>query len=195
MAGQINPLHLFGSKIKRSAQLRELLDSIKDKRADTIFGAIAEKLENNGVILEDSRILLTEHIPEKGVLTKLTPTVGEWEDIRFGYDIAKAIGAVDIGQTVVIKSKTIVAVEAIEGTDATIRRAGYIAGKGCCVIKAAKPKQDMRFDIPLIGLRTIKNLARIKASCLAVESGKTILLDKELCINLADRLGIKIVAL
>ena len=195
MAGQINPLHLFGSKIKLSPQLKELLDNIKDKRADTIFGAIADKLKQSGITLEDSRMFLQEFIPKSGVLTKTEPSINEWEDIRFGYGIAKAIGAVDIGQTVVIKNKIIVAVESIEGTDASIRRAGHIAGKGCVVVKTAKPKQDMRFDVPLVGLRTLKNLSRIKASCLALEAEKSLILDKELFVKMADKMGLKVVVL
>ncbi len=195
MAGQINPLRLFSKKATQNSQLAIFLASLKDKRADSVFGAIADILQKNSISLEDSRMFLDDYIPKKTVLTKLQPTQAQKDDIDFGFQIAKTIGSVDIGQTVVIKNKIVVAVEAIEGTDITIRRAGRIAGKGCVVVKTNKPNQDMRFDVPLIGLRTLKNLIRIKASCLAIESEKTIILDKSSCIDLADKHSISIIAL
>ncbi|MDP8260592.1 MAG: UDP-2,3-diacylglucosamine diphosphatase LpxI [Candidatus Gygaella obscura] len=195
MAGQINPLKLFSKTATENSQLSSFLSSLKDKRADTVFGAIADLLQNNNINLQDSRMFLEDYIPKKGVLTSRQPTNSEKNDIEFGFNIAKTIGSVDIGQTVVIKNKVVVAVEAIEGSDRTIMRAGRIAGRGCIIVKTNKPNQDMRFDIPLVGLKTIKNLIRIKATCLAVEAEKTIILDKDSCVKMADKNSIAIIAL
>ncbi len=130
----------------------------------------------------------------KGVLTKREPNFSEWEDVHFGLDLAKAITSLDIGQTVAVKGKAIVAVEALEGTDNLIRRAGNITNGGITVVKVSKPKQDKRFDMPVVGLNTIKNLMKANIRCLAIEADKTIFIDKELSIKLADKKGISIVA-
>jgi DUF1009 family protein len=130
----------------------------------------------------------------RGVLTVDEPSREIWDDINFGFQMAKEIGRLDIGQTVVVKNKTVVSVEAIEGTDATILRAGRIASRGCVVVKVSKPNQDMRFDIPVVGLRTIKNLVKIKARCLAFEAGKTLFIDKEKSIAKAKRNHLIVVA-
>ncbi|TAM41707.1 LpxI family protein, partial [bacterium] len=128
-------------------------------------------------------------------LTKHEPDFSTWEDIYFGLDLAKAAAGLDIGQTVAVKSKAIVAVEALEGTDSLIRRAGKISRGRVVIVKVSKPKQDMRFDIPVVGLNTVKNLVKAKAACLAFEAGKTLFIDKEESIRLADKKGISIVAL
>lgn len=133
-------------------------------------------------------------MPKKGVLTQNEPAQKMWDDVNFGFQMAKEIARLDIGQTVVVKDKAVVAVESLEGTDAAIRRAGSIVPRGCVVVKVSKPKQDKRFDIPVVGLRTIKNLVRIKASCLAFESGRTLLIDREECIKQAMRHHIVIAA-
>jgi DUF1009 family protein len=137
---------------------------------------------------------LEDYLPKKGVLTAVEPNKETWDEIDFGFQIAKEMGRLDIGQTVVVKSKAVVAVESMEGTDATIRRAGAIANGGCVVIKVSKPKQDKRFDIPVAGPRTIENLIKIRAKCLAFEAGKTLLIDKEECIRKANKHRIIIVA-
>ncbi len=195
MAGQINPMNLFKDNIRRSPELVRFLSDLKDKRADTIFGAIAKRLNDEGIELIDSTMYLEDYLPQEGVLTKRKPTQNELEDIQFGFKIAKKLGEADVGQTVCIKDKIVVGVEAIEGTDATILRSGRIAKKGLVVIKTSKPNQDMRFDIPLIGPRTIKNLARINAAVLAIEAKKTLVLDKNECVSLADRNNIAILSL
>lgn len=195
MAGQISPWRLFSPDIKKDPVLFELLSGIKDKRADTIFGSIAEKLKEQGFELVDSTLLIEDYLPKKGTLTKKDPAFEVWEDIYFGFDLAKEIALLDIGQTVAVKHKAIVGVEAFEGTDKLIRRAGKIAGKGVVIVKVSKPKQDKRFDIPVVGLNTVKNVARIRGSALVFEAGKTLLIDKDKCIALADKKGIPIVAI
>lgn len=195
MAGQISPRRLFSKEINQSAELKNLLASIKDKKAGTIFTAIAEKLEESGFELLNSTTFMEDFLPKKGVLTVRKPSFNEWEDIYFGLELAKEIAFLDIGQTVAVKDKAIVAVEALEGTDNLIRRSGKIARRGIIVVKVSKPRQDLRFDIPVVGLNTIKNLIKTKANCLAIEAGKTIFIDKEASVKLADKFGISIVAL
>lgn len=194
MVGQIKPQVLFDKNIFRDEELRKFIVDLKDRRADSIFGAIAKKLEESGLTVLDSTLFLEEHLPQKGILTAQEPDQEVRDDINFGFQMAKEIARLDIGQTVVVKNKTVVAVEAFEGTDATIRHAGYIASRGCVVVKVSKPKQDKRFDIPVVGLKTIKNLIRIKARCLAFEAGRTLLIDKEKCVRFANQSHIIIVA-
>jgi len=194
MAGQISPRRLFSKEINKSEELKQILESLKDKKTDTLFGAVAQKLEAAGLSLLDSTTFIEEYLPKKGTLTNHQPDFNTWEDVYFGLTLAKAVASLDIGQTVAVKSKTIVAVEAFEGTDNLIRRAGKIGRGGIVIVKVSKPKQDMRFDIPVIGLNTIKNLAKAKARCLAFEAGKTLFIDQEESIRLADKKGIAIVA-
>jgi len=194
MAGQISPHRLFSKEIDKSQELKELLASIKDKRADTIFGAMAEKLKESGFELIDSTTFVEDLIPGQGAITKRTPYFGEWEDVYFGLELAKAIAYLDIGQAVAVKHKAIVAVEALEGTDNLIRRAGRIARDNFVIVKVSKPMQDVRFDMPVVGLNTIRNIIKAKGTCLAIEAAKTIFIDKEASVGLADRKGISIVA-
>jgi len=194
MAGQISPYRLFSKEIDKDAELKNILAQIKDKKADTIFGAIAERLKGLGFELLNSTTFIEDLLPQKGILTKREPNFNEWEDIYFGFDLAKEVAFLDIGQTVAVKDKAIVAVEALEGTDNLIRRAGKIAKGGFTVVKVSKPKQDMRFDIPVVGLNTVKNLVREEAMCLAIEAGKTIFIDRQISAELADKKGISIVA-
>lgn len=193
MAGQISPARLFSREVRDSEVIQQILLNIKNKKADTIFGAIADKLTDAGLELMDSSIFIQDLLVNKGVLTHNQPDPLVWEDISFGFDLAKSVGALDIGQTVAVKEKAIVAVEALEGTDNLIKRAGKITRGGITVIKAAKPRQDMRFDIPVIGLRTIQSLIIAGAKCLAVEADKTLFIDREASIKLAERKGISIV--
>jgi len=194
MAGQVSPYRLFSREIARNQEVSSLLKSIKDKRADTIFGAIAERLKKEGLELIDSTTFIKDSLPQKGILTKRQPNPSEWEDVYFGLGLAKEIASLDIGQTVAVKDKAIVAVEALEGTDNLIRRAGRISGGIFTTVKVSKPKQDMRFDIPVIGFNTIKSLIKARASCLAIESGKTLFIDRDSSIKLADKKRISIVA-
>ena len=195
MAGQIKPRHLFDKRIKWDDQIRNLLKDIENRKADTIFGSIAQRLKKEGIQLLDSTMYLDDFLAKKGVLTTRQPAFEEWDDIYFGMEIAKIMGALGIGQTVAVKNKAILAVEALEGTDATIRRAAKLGRGDIIVVKASKPKQDMRFDIPVIGPRTVKNLIKAKASCIAIEAGKTLIIDKDVCLTFANKKNICIVAI
>jgi len=194
MAGQISPQRLFSKEITNNEELKNLLTSLKNKKADTIFGAVAEKLQGAGLELLDSTTFIKDLMPKKGTLTASEPDFQEWEDIYFGLDLAKSIAYLDIGQTVAVKSKAVVAVEALEGTDNLIRRAGRLARGGITVVKVSKPKQDMRFDIPVVGFNTISNLIKADARCLAIEAGSTLFIDLKESIKLADKKGVTIVA-
>ncbi|MDD5130569.1 MAG: UDP-2,3-diacylglucosamine diphosphatase LpxI [Candidatus Omnitrophica bacterium] len=194
MAGQVSPRRLFSKETQNSAELRQILDALKDKKADTLFGAVAKRLEGAGLTLLDSTTFIEEYLPKKGTLTRHEPDFDTWEDIYFGLSLAKSVASLDIGQTVAVKSKAIVAVEAFEGTDNLIRRSGKIGRGKVVIVKVSKPKQDMRFDIPVVGLNTVKNLIKAKCRCLAFEAGKTLFLDQEASVRLADRHGISIVA-
>jgi hypothetical protein len=194
MAGQISPRRLFSQETQSSPELKQILDTLKDKKADTLFGAVAQRLEAAGLVLLDSTTFIEEYLPNKGTLTKQEPDFSTWEDVYFGLSLAKAVANLDIGQTVAVKSKAIVAVEAFEGTDNLILRAGKIGRGKVVIVKVSKPKQDMRFDIPVVGLNTVKNLVKAKCKCLAFEAGKTLFIDQEESLRLADRRGISIVA-
>ncbi|MBP7216696.1 MAG: UDP-2,3-diacylglucosamine diphosphatase LpxI [Candidatus Omnitrophica bacterium] len=194
MAGQISPYRLFSREVRLNPELQNILQSIKDQRADSIFGAIAQRLSAHGLTLLSSTTFIEEYLPGKGALTSVAMDAKAWEDVSFGLALAKEIAALDIGQTVAVKHKAIVAVEALEGTDNLIRRAGKIARAGVTIVKVSKPKQDERFDIPVVGLTTVKNLIRARAACLAVEAGKTLFIDKEASIALAQKKKIAIVA-
>jgi len=194
MAGQVNPRNLFYKDMGDEA-LRALLAAVKDKRPDTVFGAVADELAKHQIELIDSTLFLEEYLPQKGILTRSQPDAQTWNDILLGFDMAKKVAGLDIGQTLVVKNGAIVAVESIEGTDAAILRGGRVANGGIVAIKVSKPGQDMRFDIPVVGPRTIKYLSRVKARCLAIEARKTLVIDLAQCVKDADRAGISIVAL
>ncbi len=161
---------------------------------DKVMLMIIEELEQIGVTVLDQTIFIKNLMIPSGVLGKVQPTKEQIEDVNYGYEIAKEIGKLDIGQSVVIKDKMIMAVEAIEGTDKCIIRGCKLAKKDACIIKVAKPKQDKRFDIPAIGLKTLKTMKRRKAKLIAVEAGGTIIVDQEKTIQYADKHGIVIMA-
>lgn len=194
MAGQVNPRSLFYKDLG-DTDLKKLLAAARDKRPETVFGAVGNMLAEHGIELVDSTIFLEKFLPQEGVLTRIVPDARTWEDIRFGFEMAKKVALLDIGQTLVVRDKAIVAVEAIEGTDAAIRRGGKVAGGGITVVKVSKADQDMRFDIPVVGPRTVKNLICVKGRCLAIEADKTLMIDRELCVKMAERHLIAIVAL
>ena len=161
---------------------------------DKVMLMIIEELQQIGVTVLDQTIFIKNLMIPSGVLGSVQPTKEQIDDVNYGYEIAKEIGTLDIGQSVVIKDKMIMAVEAIEGTDKCIARGAKLARKGACVIKVAKPKQDKRFDIPAIGLRTLKMMNRYKAKLIAVEAGETIIVDQEKTIKYADKHNIVIMA-
>jgi len=196
MAGQITPRRLFDKRVKWDKELEVLLENIANRKASTIFSAIADLLEKQSLRLIDSTLFLSEkELPKKGVLTLRLPSERERSDIAFGFDIAKKIADLDIGQTVVIKNKCIVAVEAFEGTNSAIIRAGRLVGSDTVVVKVSRPKQDMRFDVPVVGPKTIALMKRVGSGCLAIEAGKTVVVESEKTINLADKFRIAIVAI
>jgi len=151
-----------------------------------LLGGIAGILRRMGIRLLDSTTFLKEHLVRRGTLAGQEPSDFQWQDIRFGASIAKRIGGLDIGQTVVVKDKAILAIEAIEGTDEAIKRGGALGKSGAVVVKMSKPHQDMRFDIPLVGPKTIESLISASCALLAMEAGKTLLLEKEKCLVLAE---------
>ncbi|MBU1086744.1 MAG: UDP-2,3-diacylglucosamine diphosphatase LpxI [Candidatus Omnitrophica bacterium] len=193
MVGQIKHKLLF-SQIELDLELTKLLFSLKDKKTDTILGAIAERITQLGIEMLDSSTFIKDHLAPSGVLTAKVPSKAQNEDIEFGLKIAKQIAGLDIGQTVVVKDKVVLSVEAIEGTDEAIRRANYYCHGNAVVVKVSKPNQDMRFDIPLIGLKTIETLIQEKVAVLAIEAGKTLFLDKDLVLALANKNNIIIIA-
>ena len=176
MAGQITPTNLFRVRMDRA--MFDLLRSLPQRNAETIFGAVATALHTVGVELLPALAFMEAHMPAAGNLSARAPTTVELSDIALGQTVARTTSGLDIGQTVVIKQGTILAVEAFEGTDETIARAGKLGGAGIVVVKIAKPGHDMRFDIPVIGDRTLRLLRKVKAGALAVEAGRAILLER-----------------
>lgn len=195
MAGQVRHKLLFDNNIKIDKRMQFLLGSLKDKKTDSIIGSVARLLEFKGIKVLSSITFLSDYLPQKGVLTSLLPDERVLKDIEFGRKIAKVIAGLDIGQSIVVKDKVVLAVESIEGTDEAIRRAERYGKDGIVVIKVTKPRQDMRFDVPVIGPDTIKLLQEVKAACLAIEAGKTLIIDKEETIKLADEANITLIAL
>jgi len=193
MAGGIKKTRLFrgGMPDMRGAAL---LAKMLYKKDDSILRAVAAELESEGISVRESTLYLDNLLISEGVLTKRKPSKDEYKDIEFGWHIAKEIGKLDIGQTVVVKDQAILAVEAIEGTDEAIRRGGRLCGQDAVVVKICKPQQDLRFDLPAVGMQTIRTMQEVKASCLAIEAEKTIIFDRENVASEADRHGIAIVA-
>ncbi|NLE64413.1 MAG: LpxI family protein [Elusimicrobia bacterium] len=194
MAGQIAPARLFDKNVSWDGEIRDIFKALSDRRCDTIYGALADRLKREGLELLDSTFLLQDHLAPRGTLTRRAPTLDELADIEFGVGIAKHLGEIDAGQTVVVKGKAVVALEALEGTDACIRRGGRIARTGAVVVKTSKPRQDSRFDVPVIGPRTIETMRSCRAVCLAIEAGKTLIIDRDRTVALADKAGICIVS-
>lgn len=186
MAGQIRPSHIFERNISMDEDLKKFLNQIKDKRADSLLGGIAVMLKRMGIRLLDSTLFLKEYLVPRGILTPREPSTSQWQDIHFGKRIAKRIAGLDIGQTVVVKDKAVLAIEAIEGTDEAIKRGGMLAKDGAVVVKVSKPRQDMRFDIPFVGPRTLEALISASCSVLAMEAKKTFFLGREQCLKTAE---------
>jgi hypothetical protein len=195
MAGKVTKSDLFENPdaLRLDAKAAGLMSEITDRKDDTILGKLADFLETLGLRILPQYALTPELLVEEGVLTATRPSEAQRADIAFGFPIAKTIGALDIGQTVVVKDRAVLAVEAIEGTDAAIRRAGAIA-RGACVVKVAKPGQDPRFDVPTIGPGTVAVLAEANVAVLAIEAGATVVLERDAVVRAADRHGIAIVA-
>ena len=192
MAGQVKHNKIF-SAIRPDWKLAKLLFSLPRKNTDSLIGAVAKVLEEEGIQLVDSTMFLKPLVPEAGVLTRRAPNEQEAADLNYGLGVARKIAAMDIGQTVVIADRACVAVEAMEGTDETIERAARFAeGKPLVVVKVSKPRQDMRFDVPVVGLPTVESMKKAGATALAIDAARTLLFDREKLIGLADAAGIAI---
>ena len=194
MAGQVKHNKIFSS-IRPDWKLAKLLLSLPAKNTDSLIGAVARVLQDEGIELMNSTAFLGALLPQAGVLTRRAPDADEAADIAYGRHIARQIAGLDLGQTVVIRDRACVAIEAMEGTDETIERAARLAGgKRLVVVKVSKPAQDMRFDVPVVGLRTVEVMARANATALALDAGRTLLFDRERLIETADAAGIAIEA-
>jgi DUF1009 family protein len=192
MAGQVKHNKIFSS-IKPDWKMAKLLMSLATKNTDSLLGAVAGVLEEEGVQLVDSTTFLQPLLPAAGVLTHRAPDAGEAADIEYGRMIARQIAGLDLGQTVVIRERACVAIEAMEGTDETIERAARLAGgQRLVVVKVSKPKQDMRFDVPVVGLPTIEVMKRANATALAIDAGRTLLMDREPMLDAGNAAGIAI---
>jgi len=192
MAGQVKHVKIF-SGIVPDLTLLSVFAKLKARNTDALISAVADVMRDAGVELIDSTSFLQPLLARPGVLTNRLPSEQEHEDFQFGYRMADAIAALDIGQTIAVKHKAVVAVEAMEGTDEVIGRAGHLAGPGVRVIKVAKPEQDMRFDVPVIGIATIQAMRIAGASALSIDAGRTLVLDGEHVFKSANEAGIAIV--
>ncbi|HYS26470.1 MAG TPA: UDP-2,3-diacylglucosamine diphosphatase LpxI [Vicinamibacterales bacterium] len=193
MAGQVKHTKIFSGGIVPDLTFLSVLRQLTSKNTDGLIGAVASVLHDRGIELLDSTALLQPLLARPGVLTRRAPTEDEQKDFEFGYRMADAIAALDIGQTIAVKHQAVVAVEAMEGTDEVIGRAGHLAGPGVRIIKVAKPKQDMRFDVPVVGVATIEAMRVAGANALSVDAGRTLMIDGEAILASADEAGITIV--
>ncbi len=193
MAGGIKKLKMFHNVMPDLKGI-SLMSKLAIFHDDDILRAVSGELEKAGIEIVSS----TTHVPElvtgPGILTKRKPSKGEMQDIRFGWHIAKELGRLDIGQCVVVRRKTVLALEAIDGTDETILRGGGLGQEKAVVVKVSKPEQDLRFDVPSVGVKTIECMLQVKAAVLAIEARRTLLFDKDEMISLADRAGISILS-
>lgn len=194
MLGGIKKTHVF-STVRPDFRTLALATRLALWKDDDILRELAAELEREGITICESTFGLEGILVEEGTLTSRQPSKKEWEDIRYGWDVAHDIGRLDIGQCVVIKDRVVVAVEAVEGTDGAIKRGGELAKEGAVVVKRCKPQQDIRFDLPAIGPRTIEVMASVNAAVLAVEAGRTVMLDRDLLIQKAEACGIAVVGL
>ena len=194
MAGQVKHRQIF-SNIVPDLKLLKLLASLKTKNTDSLIGAVAGVLEEEGITLIDSTTFLKPLLPEPGVLTQRAPDESENKDIAYGRNIACEIARLDLGQTLVVRDQACIAVEAMEGTDAVIRRAALLTGnQKTTVIKVSKPNQDMRFDVPVVGIKTIDSMKQAGATCLAIDAGRCLLIDGQGVLDAADETNIAISA-
>jgi DUF1009 family protein len=192
MAGQVKHVKLF-TDVMPDLTMLSVLGRLRSKNTDALIAAVADVLASKGITLLDSTAFLADLLAKSGLLTQKAPDDAMRADFEFGYRIADAIAGMDIGQTIVVKDRAVVAVEAMEGTDATIARAGGLAGPRTRVVKVAKPGQDMRFDVPVVGVATIEEMKAVGADALSVDAGRTLFVDGDRVIEAADAAGIVIV--
>jgi DUF1009 family protein len=193
MAGQVKHVQIFSGALPDVRMLKMLL-SLPRRNTDALIGGVAAELAREGIELIDSTHFLQDQLPAEGVLTRRAPSAAERADIEYGLEVAREIARLDLGQTIVVRARACVAVEAMEGTDETIRRAGRLARGRLTVVKVAKPNQDMRFDVPVVGLPTIETMVEAGATCLCLTAGKTLMFDREEMLRLAERHRISVVA-
>lgn len=193
-AGTITKTRIFKDVLPDLKGLT-LWNKIDTRLDDAILRAVADALEQEGIKVIASTCYLDHLFFPQGVLTKKKPDENQWEDIRFGWSMARQIGKLDIGQCVVVRDRSVLAVEAIEGTDAAIRRGGKLAGSGAVIVKLKKPDQDFRFDLPATGEKTIQTIDEVKGAVLAVEAGQSLLFDRQAMIKAADKAGLVVVGL
>ncbi len=189
MAGQVRHRQIF-SGVVPDLKLMGALARLAFKNTDSLIGAVADVLEREGIRLLSSVELLADQLASPGVMTRRKPSSGQREDVAYGVKVARALTSLDLGQTVVIKDRAAVALEAMEGTDEVIRRAGRLAGPGASVVKLAKPRQDLRFDVPVVGPGTLLAMREAGAAVLAIEAGRTLLLDREAFVGAAEQAGV-----
>lgn len=194
MMGAVKKVNIF-SNFRPDAKTISVLARIKHTHDDALLSAFAGILEDEGIKIRSATFLLPSLLAEKGCWTKRKPAASEWNDIHLGWDLAKEIGRLDIGQCIVLGGGSVLAVEAVDGTDATIRRGGELGRGNAIVVKVCKPHQDQRFDIPAIGAQTIRTMNESGAKVLVIEAGKAIVFDRDEMIDRANRFGISIVAL
>ena len=192
MAGQVKHVKLFGG-VMPDMTLMKVMFKLTSKNTDALISAVVEVLQESGITLMDSTALLADLLAKPGVLTTKSPDDAMQKDFEFGYTVADKIAGVDIGQTIVVKDRAVVAVEAMEGTDQTIARAGALAGAGTRVVKVAKPRQDMRFDVPVVGVATIQAMVAAGADGLTIDAGKTLILDGDAFAGAANAAGIVVI--
>jgi DUF1009 family protein len=188
MAGQIHPGNLFNLRPDLKALM--LLGRLRNRNAETIFGAIADELAASGITLLPATTHMGQYLATSGVIAGGKLSRREEQDVRLGFEIAKQVSALDIGQTIIVKSGTVLAVEAFEGTNEAILRGGALGRKGAVMVKVSKPRHDLRFDVPVVGLQTLATASQARLRVIAVEAGKTLLLDRDALIEEAQRRGI-----
>ena len=194
LIGKVTKELLFNAAVIPDARMLQLIMSLPDRSDDTIMMMFVRELAKSGIEVFDQTALIRKLMPHRGVITKREPTDDERQDMEFGMRIAKELGRLDIGQTVVVKNRAVMALEAIEGTDACIMRGGKLANGGAVIAKVSKPNQDNRFDVPTVGYKTIETMVESGATALAIEADKTLLVEREKMVALAEEKDITIVA-
>src|SRR5688572_5569800 len=192
MAGQVKHVQIFSGALP-DLRMVKMLWNLPRRNTDALIGGVAAELAKDGIELIDSTFFVPDHLASEGVLTKRRPSDMERDNIAYGLHIAGEIARLDLGQTIVVRASACVAIEAMEGTDATIRRAGELANGKLTVVKVAKPDQDMRFDVPVVGIPTIETMIAAGATCLSVTAGKTLIFDRDAMLALANEKSISIV--
>jgi len=195
MIGKVTKELMFGGNMQPDVRMMQLIATLKNRSDDTIMMAFVRELAKEGIQAFDQTVLIKPLLPHKGNITKREPSEEERKDLEFGLKMARELGRLDVGQTVVVKNLAVMALEAIEGTDACIKRGGALSGGKAVVVKAAKPHQDNRFDVPTVGLKTIETMVEVNACALGIEADKTLLVEREKVVALAEANSIAIVAL